>query len=132
MPARSWLYAMKRSPAARAHFEYFLRLAELAKKHFDGPDQGVWIQRLENELDNLRAALQWILSSGRGDEALHFCFVLGRFWDTGYLSEGRAWTEQALTLRENASPRAQAEGLYVAGELAFYRRDLEAARCYFE
>ncbi len=114
----------------RAHFEYFLRLAESQRKQFGGPDQGIWIQRLENENDNLRAALQWSLEAGRGEEALHLCFVLGGFWEVGTISEGRAWTEKALALRESASQRAQAEGLYRAGALAFSQRDLEAAGCY--
>lgn len=118
------------NPLLNAHYQYFLSLADNISPLLRGSDHNFWLQRMEDEHDNLRAAIQWTLDSGLGDEALHLCFVMGRFWHTGYFSEGRAWLEKALTLQGNASRRSQAEGLFLAGQLALDQRDLEVAARY--
>ena len=47
----------------RRHAAYFLKLAEEEEQASQGPLQGVWLDRLETEHDNLRAALSWSLDS---------------------------------------------------------------------
>jgi predicted ATPase/class 3 adenylate cyclase len=116
----------------RAHFQYFLQFAEKAEPELTGPRHAIWIQRMEDEFDNLRAAIRWALDSGRGDEALHLCYVIGRYWYIGDLSEGRLWLEQALAFRESSNQIAQAEGLFRAGELAYRMGDLGLALPYLE
>ena len=51
----------------RQHALYFLALAEEAKPHLVGPQQVKWLDRLEEENDNLRAALAWLLHGDTGD-----------------------------------------------------------------
>ncbi len=77
----------------RAHAEYFLALAEQAEPHLKGAEQGRWYARLEQEQDNLRAALAWLLEAARkglsneeerqpAEHALWLCAALSWFWST--------------------------------------------------
>ena len=50
----------------RRHAEFFLALAEMAKPKLFGSQQVVWINRLEQEYENLRAALKWAVDCQRG------------------------------------------------------------------
>lgn len=64
-----------------------------------GPEEGAWLARLEEEGDNLRAALRWALDRREADTAVRFASVLWRFWATrGHLAEGRRWPEAILAL----------------------------------
>lgn len=75
----------------RLHAEYFLALAEEAEAEVEGPQQPVWLERLEEEHDNIRAALTWSLGQGEDAElALRMGAALGEFWYLrGYFGEGR-------------------------------------------
>jgi predicted ATPase len=93
----------KELQATRAvHAAYFLALAEQAEPELAGLQQIVWLERLEREHDNLRAALGWGLSPGPGEEneqRWELALRLGAlrdFWIThGYLSEGQVFLERA-------------------------------------
>jgi predicted ATPase len=47
--------------AKRAHAQYFWALAEEAEPELSGPQQAEWFERLEEELDDIRAALSWTI-----------------------------------------------------------------------
>ena len=65
----------------RWHADYFLRLAEEAEPQLRGPRQSHWLDRLEAERDNLRAALEWSLSpSGDPVLALRLSGALCWYW----------------------------------------------------
>src|SRR5437764_5422609 len=53
----------------RAHAAHYLVLAEQAELELGGPQQAVWLEQLEQEHDNLRAALQWSLEQAGDEEA---------------------------------------------------------------
>jgi predicted ATPase len=73
------------------HAAYYLGLAEAAVPQLRGPEQAGWLDRLEAEHDNLRAAFEWHLRSGGIEEALRLGAALHWLWDRrGYLGEGRA------------------------------------------
>ncbi len=75
--------------ARRMHFEYFLTLAETAEPELSGPDQGVWLDRLEIEHDNVRAALDWGVERNEAEVALRLAAGLWRFWLVrGHFTEG--------------------------------------------
>lgn len=87
------------------HARYFMGLVEEANRHLLGARQAGWLARLEEEHDNLRAALSW--STGRGEQgdasgaqlAMRTAAALASFWHVrGYLSEGRDQLEKALGL----------------------------------
>ena len=50
-----------------AHAHYFLALAEQAEPELHGPNQALWVARLEHEHDNLREALEWALEKVRDE-----------------------------------------------------------------
>lgn len=83
----------------RRHARYFLALAEAADAGLGGPNGVAWAMRLEEELDNLRAALRWSLAHGQREVALRLAGALWRFWsERGHLSEGRHWLSEGLSL----------------------------------
>src|SRR5258708_7602191 len=83
--------------ARRAHADYFMQFAEEAEPALKGPQLVMWLERLEREHDNLRAALQWALEGGRAEMALRLGTALERFWVVrGHRNEGRAFLERAL------------------------------------
>ncbi len=62
------------------HSIYFLTLAERAKAKIDGPDQAIWLTRLDPEQDNLRAVLERAIANKDADVALRLGAALWRFW----------------------------------------------------
>jgi predicted ATPase/DNA-binding SARP family transcriptional activator/DNA-binding CsgD family transcriptional regulator len=111
----------------RHHAEYFLALAEVAEPKLWGPEDAAWLQRLEAEHDNLRAALSWALEQEEGEPALRLAGALWRFWITrGYYEEGRRWFEGALEKGERTAARARV--LAGLGHLALWQGDLNRAK----
>ncbi len=126
-------YALERlvqageEPAARQrHAAYALDLAEQADPWQALPQP--WLDRLQGEHDNLRAALTW--SMARDPEtALRLAGALWRFWSQrGYWSEGREWLAQALASATASPPAARADALNGAGTLAVEQGDFPQAR----
>jgi len=112
------------------HQDWSLALAEAAEQELTGPDQGVWLSRLETEHDNLRAALAWARDTGQSAVGLRLATALWRFWYThGHLSEGRAWLEELLVAAEpiaTALPASvRAAALYGMGVLAWAQGDYD-------
>jgi len=113
----------------RRHRDWCLRLAERAEPGLHGPKQGMRLDQLELEHDNVRAALEWSKVERGGAEAgLRLAGALMWFWYMrGYLSEGRARLEAALAHAGGASPRARAKASIAAAALAFDLGDYEYA-----
>jgi len=125
------------------HRDYFLALAEEAEPHLIGPAQAVWLERLETEHDNLRAALDFGLSDQienqkseieNAEAGLRLAGALARFWYAhGHVTEGRQWLERVL-----AHPQAQegtlgwARTLLGSGILASCQSDYPAARSFLD
>jgi len=109
-----------------AHAAYYLALAERAEPALRGAEQGNWAERLERDLENIRAALQWLLAAHEIEEALRLATALKLFWLLrGYLSEGRRFLEQALEAasadQRVVSPQVWVRALYAAGYLAVFQ-----------
>jgi predicted ATPase/DNA-binding SARP family transcriptional activator len=119
----------------RRHADYFLDLAEQAEPKLQGPEQAEWLERLETEHDNLRAAMEWCKTQQADAEAgLRLAGALGRFWFVhGHLTEGRSHLEAVLSRKEaQARTKARARALNGAGNLASCQSDYVSARALHE
>jgi predicted ATPase len=114
------------------HAAYFLALAEEAEPQLTGPHQDTWLTRLEEEHDNLRAALHWAGSRRAAVFGWRLAGALWRFWYTrGYWSEGREYLTTMLALEsvgdDPGDQAARAKALNGAGILAAAQGDYAAA-----
>ncbi len=115
-----------------AHARYYLALAESAEPELGGAKQAEWLTRLEQEHDNLRAAIAFGLDYDPV-LAVRLAGALGRFWQIhGHLSEGRNILAAALRQGESTDPKYRAKALDGAGVLAFSQSDYVAARHLYE
>lgn len=116
----------------RRHAEHYLDFAKTVTPELFGAQQKYWFARLEEEHDNLRAALQWMLDQGEEERALDFCAALGEFWlSRGYFNEGLRWMDTVLAQTRDLTLPVRARVLYSAGSLAFQQSDFARARiCY--
>jgi predicted ATPase/DNA-binding CsgD family transcriptional regulator len=112
----------------RHHALIFLELAEEAELYMLGPQQDTWMERLELEHDNFRAALGWFGECGEAERGLRLAGALGRFWwFRGYFTEGRAWLEELLELAEASGRTAvRAKALHALGVLIHRSADYSA------
>jgi predicted ATPase/class 3 adenylate cyclase len=125
-------YALERLAASgeadavrRRHADYYVALAEAAEPHLRSREQGAWLDRLEVEHDNLRAALGWALAGGDLETGARIAIALagpdwlGGFWNVpGYWNEGLRWLEAVLAQRDALSPGHRARALLL---VAFYQ-----------
>jgi DNA-binding CsgD family transcriptional regulator/tetratricopeptide (TPR) repeat protein len=105
----------------RRHANFFLALAEEAELRLRGPEDLEWLDRLEADHDNLRAALSWALEQVEADElGLRLAGALRLFWEArGYYGEGHSWLQQVLARGGRASAAARAKALEGKGWLIF-------------
>jgi predicted ATPase/transcriptional regulator with XRE-family HTH domain len=107
-----------------AHATYFRALGEEAEPHLWGFGQAEWVRRLENEHDNLRAALGWLRDHGEVESAVRLAVAIGRFWFfRSYYEEGARWLESLLASPCAIDPTVRVRALYRAGILAWMRGD---------
>jgi predicted ATPase len=119
----------------RRHADYYLALAEAAEPQLGGPQQVTWLNRLEVEHDNLRAALAWSKATEGGAElGLRLAAaVFGFWWKRGHMLEGRHWLQELLAQPEAAKPTvARARALRVAGSLVAMQDDGKQATALYE
>lgn len=113
----------------RRHAEYYLAFAARAEPELTRAQQYEWLNRIETEHHNLRAALDYWVVTADGEMALRLAAALHTFWETrGYVNEGREWLRKVLTNRASAAIATQAWALNAAGFLAFRQSDFAAAR----
>ncbi|MEK6191934.1 MAG: adenylate/guanylate cyclase domain-containing protein [Chloroflexota bacterium] len=116
----------------RRHAELFLALAEEAEPHVRGQSPEEWLERLEREHDNLRAALDWLEATASGELGLRLAGAVDEFWCArNHVPEGRRSLESALRLNKRPTP-ARAKALIGAAHLARDSGDPAAGRLWAE
>jgi predicted ATPase/class 3 adenylate cyclase len=111
----------------RLHAEYFLALSEEAEPGLKGPEQEMWLERLESEHNNMRSALSWAAGRGESEVGLRLAGALWRFWwMRDYFEEGRRWLEEALT-RGGGAPAARGKALEGLSWLLVLQGNLDRA-----
>jgi predicted ATPase len=110
------------------HATWILDMASTAEPALRESDSRQWLDRLEVELGNIRAALNWSLEKEENHIGMQLASALRRFWlARGYLVEGRAWIERALARGSGTPLELQAKAMFAAGELAFFHHDVSRA-----
>ncbi|MGH2600647.1 MAG: ATP-binding protein, partial [Dehalococcoidia bacterium] len=147
--------------ARNRHLVWHLVLAQAASAETHGPQEPMWLDRLEQEHDNLRVALAWALTGGTGGDApdrrrlgsrtepalseakgspipnegalLRLAGTLTHFWELrGHIGEGRRWLARALAAAQSAPTALRAMALHSIAELAYAQGDYTAARSSYE
>lgn len=112
-----------------AHATFYLKLAQEAEAKSESAEQAQWMNRMEQENDNLRSALEWSKNAqGTGELCMRLAGTLGVFWEArGYYSEGRERLSAVLDLPAAQSRTAErAKLLARAAELAYRQSDYPA------
>nr|QEO74338.1 transcriptional regulator, SARP family [uncultured bacterium] len=115
----------------RLHAEFYAELAEVAEPELRAGKSARWFETIEQEHDNLRAAVGWGLDQ-RPETALRIVGALSGFWfRRGYLSEGVRMTKEALERSgEEADAKLRAKAYVGAGSLSWRQGDLGAAELF--
>ena len=117
-----------------AHAAWCVALAERAEPELAGPEQAIWVRRLETELGNIRAAHQWLAARGDAESSLRLAGAIGWFWSSApYFDEARALFDSMLAMPGAAqAPAALAKVLASAGDVADWQGDQPRARAFYE
>ena len=107
----------------------YLAIAEEIAPHLPGPGQALRLDRLAEEHDNLRAALDWSITRGEVELAQRFTGALWRFWQgRGHIEEGWATVQRVLAMPgADARTPARLALLDGAGGVAWWMGDIAAA-----
>ena len=117
----------------RRHAQHLVGVAKAAEPNLLQKDKS-WLDRLEEELDNIRAALQWSIDIGEPEPGLWLAGYLWRFWQVrGHIGEAQAWVAEVLSApAAEARTPARAKALGSAGSLAYYHGDWANVRAPYE
>jgi predicted ATPase/DNA-binding SARP family transcriptional activator len=112
----------------KRHLKYFLDLSEQARRALRGPSRTDWMERLDDERNDLRAALIWADHTDL-EAGLYLSGRLLQYWESLNLREGRQWCENFLRKsRPKDFPLARAYALHAYGWLLSWLQDFAGAR----
>lgn len=117
----------------RAHAAYYLALAEETEsRNGNAQQQAMWLEQLEREHENLRAAMRWFLEQAEAGQSYELALRLGgalrQFWLVhGHYSEGRSELSRALVGSEGVAASIHAKALSAAAHLAVKQGDYDQA-----
>ena len=114
------------------HARLYASIAIEAGKRLGGADASEWVSLVVEEVDNLRAALEWTIDHDI-QLALQVCASLAGYWDLhGWLYEGRHWLSRALGHDAHSQTAERAAALAAAGLLAYRQGDYADASMRFD
>lgn len=112
------------------HLAFFVSFAEDAKPHLRGADQKAWLDRIEADHDNVRAALTWSSATGaNATGGLRLADALFRFWYVrGHFGEAFDWISGLLAVGQDVPAEVRGEALSGAGVMAWQQGNYAVAR----
>jgi predicted ATPase/DNA-binding XRE family transcriptional regulator len=117
----------------RIYTLHYLALVEQAAPFLKNTQQFAWLATLDQELDNLQSALQWLIEHKETDMALRFAEAFGKFCGLrGYWHEEQRLLNAVLQLPVTQEQEMRGKVLRRAGHLAYRLRDLAQARMLLE
>jgi len=131
------LERLERSGEAAAirdrHADAFCELAAQAESNLFGDNQKLWLDRLERDHDNFRAALDWCVAQGDSERAMRLATSFWRFWQMrGHLHEGHARLTAILAEPSSKNHRdSRIRALEAAGGVAYWKGDMNPARLFY-
>jgi predicted ATPase len=109
------------------HLNYFSHLSTQAQVELRGPSRVDWMERLNEERNNLRAALHWAEKTDV-EAGLSLSSKLLRYWESSNLREGTRWLESFLSKEKaNRIPHARAYALHAYGSLLIWLQEFDKA-----
>jgi predicted ATPase len=109
------------------HADFHAAFVNKVSSHLTQADQAGWLERLDAEQPDLRAALRWAIAASEADLALGMAAGLWRYWQLrGHLAEGRQWLEEALAIA-GASTESTVRALLGLAGICYWQFDLDAA-----
>ena len=113
---------------AERHARWYLRVAEAAARERGGREPDRWLDSLEEDHGNLRAALAWARRAERPDVAMALGAALSWFWETrGHVAEGLEWLMWAIAHDRGSDVELRARALRAAGIFSWLSGDVPAA-----
>ena len=95
--------------------------------------QRTWLDRLERDHDNIRAAFAWSLTRDDPSEAVRLVYALWRFWQQrGYLDEGRRNIDPLSERIDGLTPESRARFAEAAGGVAYWQADFAVAVSWYD
>jgi predicted ATPase/class 3 adenylate cyclase len=116
----------------RRHAEYFASLVEKAEPYLRSDEQRYWFARLDEELPNLRAAVEWSFGEENGRLGLSIITNSTDYLFYQGIIEGdwRRWTDLARSRLDGLDPQMLGMVHLALGRYAFMRFELEEARAH--
>jgi len=123
----------ERQTVETRHGAYYLTLAEEAAAEYSGPRQVAWLDRVEADHDNIRAAQERFAERGEAEPGLQLSGAMMYFWFIrGYHTEGAQRLLRTLAWPEAKTPtEVRARALNAAGYLQWVRGYLPEAHALF-
>ena len=107
----------------KRHAEVYTEFAEEAAPRLTKSDRNEWLNLMDSEHDNVRAALRWAVDAGQADIAMRLVFAVWRFWQArGHLHEAKNRVMEVLGLN-GGEPRLRAKALEACGGIDWWRGD---------
>ena len=118
--------------AMARYAEYFVALGERAEPFLQAAQSSEWLDKLEEDHNNLRAAMKWSLAND-AEKAVRLAVSLRNFWLLhSHLSEGYRWMKAAQAAGVDAQPELRFKLMNGLGLAARFRGDLRTAREAYE
>jgi len=122
------------SAVRRRHAEYFADFAATAMPHLTARDRTAWLDRVQDDHDNLRAAITFAVETGDAHLGMRLVYALWRFWQSrAHLQEGAERTATVLAIpTDEVRTELRARALEAGGGIAYWHGDLQAGARYYD